>query len=151
MKTQRGARSPARFPPMGPISSSDSNVNVTADHRVRRRKIRRPGGAFRVGRSRSPSGRGSSLATPLLRWKFDDGEFRVGAGGDCVAGRKGGRRFKNGGEVKVSARRLATGMWRLSLVGKGSGSGHGGRGGGGEGGDMDCESYDRLGFEVSLS
>lgn len=153
MKIQGGAHSPARFPPNGPTSSSGLNLNVTADARLRRRKTRRPGSAgagFRLRRSGTPEGRGSVLTTPLLRWKFDDDEFGVGAGGESVAGRRGVRRVRSGGEVDVSARRLAAGLWHLSLAAESSGGGGGGRGGG-KGGDLQCASYDRLGLEVSLA
>ncbi|CBI23249.3 unnamed protein product, partial [Vitis vinifera] len=149
MKIQGGAHSPARFPPNGPTSSSGLNLNVTADARLRRRKTRRPGSAgagFRLRRSGTPEGRGSVLTTPLLRWKFDDDEFGVGAGGESVAGRRGVRRVRSGGEVDVSARRLAAGLWHLSLAAESSGGGGGGRGGG-KGGDLQCASYDRLGLE----
>ncbi|XP_034698457.1 uncharacterized protein LOC117924021 [Vitis riparia] len=149
MKIQGGAHSPARFPPNGPTSSSGLNLNVTADARLRRRKTRRPGSAgagFRMRRSGTPAGRGSVLTTPLLRWKFDDDEFGVGAGGESVAGRRGVRRVRSGGEVDVSARRLAAGLWHLSLAAESSGGGGGGRGGG-KGGDLQCASYDRLGLE----
>ena len=154
MKIQGGAHSPARFPPKGSASVSDLSLNVTPDPGLRRRKTRRPGSAgagSRLRRAGTSAGRGSVHATPLLRWKFDDGEFRVGAGGESGAGRKGVRRVRSGGEIDVSARKLAAGLWHLGLGAGGSDGPGSGRRDGGMDGSSQCASSDWLGFEVSLA
>lgn len=154
MKIQGRVHSPASFQPIGPGSFPDLNLNLTADTRLRRRKTRRTGYAgagFRLRRPGTPAGRGNVLETPLSRWKFDDGEFWVGAGEESVSGRKGVRRVRSGGEVDISARRLAAELWHLSLSSGGSDGRVGSRRDGGKDGSLQCASHDWLGFEVSLS
>ncbi|KAH7662089.1 Myosin rod fragments domain-containing protein [Dioscorea alata] len=79
-----------------------------------------PGGGAYAGRRSGPG-------TPLLRWKFDNGD-RQGEVAPEVGGK--GRRKKKScdGAPAVSARRLAAGIWQLHLPEFASGGGEGRRG-----------------------
>lgn len=71
-------------------------------------------------------GRRSGPGTPLLRWKFDNGD-RQGEVAPEVGG-KGRRKKSCDGAPAVSARRLAAGLWKLHLPEFASGGGEGRRG-----------------------
>ncbi|KAK2990012.1 hypothetical protein RJ640_004690 [Escallonia rubra] len=86
------------------------------------RKIRNPGfsgAGVKLKREGAPPGKRSRPETPLLRWKFDDGKQKDGSVKEeklaPEAGRKIGRKVRKGGEVVVSTRKLAAGLWRLQL------------------------------------
>ncbi|KAK9133415.1 hypothetical protein Scep_012943 [Stephania cephalantha] len=98
------------------------------DRKARRRRIRSQGWS---GDGRAAAGRRSGPGTPLLRWKFDDGDVSIGDDGEGAAevGRRGRRKVRGGGGYSpVSARKLAAGLWHLRVP---AGGGGGGRDGGG--------------------
>lgn len=85
---------------------------------------------------------GSGAATPLLSWKFEDGDNkRLSGGGAPLTPRRG---VKRGELAGVSARKLAAGLWQLAAeVGLHSSDGGGAK--------WNCGILDRLGFEVNLN
>ncbi|XP_068644358.1 uncharacterized protein [Aristolochia californica] len=83
-----------------------------------RRRIRNPsssGFGVRLRKEGVGSGRRTGPATPLLRWKFDDGDVSVDAGRSAEGGPRVRRKSKNGEDASVSARKLAAGLWHLQL------------------------------------
>lgn len=82
-----------------------------------RRKPKTSGAGVRLKREPGASSakRSSRPETPLLRWKFDEGNVKSNlveeekSSGE--AGRKSGRRTR----AVVSARKLGAGLWRLRL------------------------------------
>ncbi|KAG0478961.1 hypothetical protein HPP92_013680 [Vanilla planifolia] len=91
-------------------------------HPCRRRRIRRP--AFSTFATGSGGARRrSNPATPLLRWKFSDGEQRTAEASTCSVVPV----LPKHGEVcvekrhAVTARRLACGLWQLRLPEVGAG------------------------------
>ncbi|XP_077243619.1 actin cytoskeleton-regulatory complex pan-like protein [Tasmannia lanceolata] len=110
------------------------------DRKPYRRKIRNPsfsGPGIRLKRDGVSSGKRSGPATPLLKWKFDAGDFSVDGGKVKESGRKVCRKERDSGEVSVSARKLGSGLWHfqvqeVSRV---------------EGTYLSKKSSDRLGFE----
>ncbi|KAK6132943.1 hypothetical protein DH2020_033327 [Rehmannia glutinosa] len=104
-------------PPQNPPPPPDLPHKFSFPPKPPRRRKKTPGAGVRLKReSGAPSAkRGSRPETPLLRWKFDEGNGKNNpveedkSSGE--AGRKSGRRIRS----VVSARKLAAGLWRLSL------------------------------------
>ncbi|KAM7504180.1 hypothetical protein LguiB_003084 [Lonicera macranthoides] len=109
--------------PLNPSPHSDPFHKLLSRHPPHRKTHRNPtfSGAKGVSfkRDGAPPGKRSRPETPLLRWKVDDGkEKRTFSAKDEKPvpefGRRIGRKPKGGiGEVVVSARKLAAGLWRL--------------------------------------
>ncbi|KAK6132883.1 hypothetical protein DH2020_033363 [Rehmannia glutinosa] len=104
-------------PPQNPPPPPDLPDKFSFPPKPPRRRKKTPAAGVRLKReSGAPSvKRGSRPETPLLRWKFDEGngennpvEEDKSSGEAC---RKSGRRIRS----VVSARKLAAGLWRLQL------------------------------------
>ncbi|XP_042517874.1 uncharacterized protein LOC122091796 [Macadamia integrifolia] len=117
--------------------SPDSDIQDTRSDRrfqAQRRKIRNPGfsgGGVRLKKDVASVGKKSGPATPLLRWKFDDADLSFPNDKAPVPERelerKARRKMRNAEEIPVSARKLASALWKLQLpeVTGGSGDGRG--------------------------
>lgn len=108
---------PSLTEPFTSKNPSDADLRPVIRRKTRNRSL------TRVSRVGGPVGRRSRPETPLLRWKIDDKERDKGKSvaaeeeeeeeNSC---RKGGRRRqKKKGAPPVSARKLATGLWRLQV------------------------------------
>ncbi|XP_059664791.1 uncharacterized protein LOC132311085 [Cornus florida] len=110
------------------LSSRALNIPPDSDllhkptsRRPPRRKTRNSGlsgDGVRLRIDGTPVGKRSRPETPLLRWKFKDGEKGVGVKDESSPpefGRRSARGVGRGAEVVVSARKLAGGLWRLQL------------------------------------
>ncbi|XP_068669406.1 uncharacterized protein At5g41620-like [Aristolochia californica] len=112
-------------PHFAAILSSDRVASFTgSDPSPRRRNERKgfrrrnpsfSGFGVRLRKEGVGTGRRTGPATPLLRWKFDDGDVSVDAGKSAEGGTRGRKKEKNGDDVLVSARKLAAGLWHLQL------------------------------------
>ncbi|XP_057963070.1 uncharacterized protein LOC131154370 isoform X2 [Malania oleifera] len=82
--------------------------------RLRRvgRKPDKIGSGIRPRKSGTPRGKSGALATPFLKWKFDDRDFCIPAQDPPVAGRRCYTKLRGDLEASVSARRLAAGLWQ---------------------------------------
>ncbi|KAG9454046.1 hypothetical protein H6P81_006950 [Aristolochia fimbriata] len=102
----------------GSCAGSDLPPQRRNERKGARRRSRNPrfsGFGVRLRREGVGSGRRAGPATPLLRWKFDDGDVSVDAGKSGEVGGRGRRKEKNGDDVLVSARKLAAGLWHLMV------------------------------------
>lgn len=109
--------------PLNPSPHSDPFQKPISRNPPHRKTYRNPSfsGAKGVSfkRDGTPAGKRSRPDNPLLRWKVDDGtEKRTSSAKDEKPvpefGRRSGRKPRGGiGEVVVSARKLAAGLWRL--------------------------------------
>ncbi|MBA0849663.1 hypothetical protein Goshw_018879 [Gossypium schwendimanii] len=120
MKVTGKASLPATFSGRNP---TDADLKPTTKRKARNRRWKRVGGTPVVGRRSRPE-------TPLLKWKVEEREKERGKEKgreveeeleDKVeeeenGGRRGGGRgHRRKGARKVSARKLAAGLWRLQL------------------------------------
>ncbi|KAB2044328.1 hypothetical protein ES319_D01G082000v1 [Gossypium barbadense] len=120
MKVTGKASLPATFSGRNP---TDADLKPTTKRKARNRRWKRVGGTPVVGRRSRPE-------TPLLKWKVEEREKERGKEkGRGVeeeledeveeeenGGRRGGGRgHRRKGAPKVSARKLAAGLWRLQL------------------------------------
>ncbi|KAF8414088.1 hypothetical protein HHK36_002087 [Tetracentron sinense] len=152
MKVSGGSQFPGKIPAI--LSSKSLNPSPDSDLHERRngqkpyrRKIRNPGfsgAGIRLKKDGVAAGKRSGPATPLLRWKFDEGDLTFADDKAPESGRKSSGKGKNGGEISVSARKLAAGLWMLQSPEIPSG------GGGGESRGLHKRSYNRLGFESGV-
>ncbi|PPD75548.1 hypothetical protein GOBAR_DD27527 [Gossypium barbadense] len=103
MKVTGKASLPATFSGRNP---TDADLKPTTKRKARNRRWKRVGGTPVVGRRSRPE-------TPLLKWKeeLEDEVEEEENGGR----RGGGRGHRRKGAPKVSARKLAAGLWRLQL------------------------------------
>ncbi|KAF8391553.1 hypothetical protein HHK36_023859 [Tetracentron sinense] len=130
-------------------SPPDSDLNErSSGQKFCRRKVRNPGFSgtgtvIRLKKDGAPAGKRSGPATPLLRWRLDDGDLSFSDDKAPEPGRKGRRKMKNGGEISVSARKLAAGLWQLQSPEVPSGGGEESR-------VLQKRSYDRLGLEPGV-
>ncbi|XP_071703140.1 uncharacterized protein [Rutidosis leptorrhynchoides] len=115
------------------VSSKVSNFTPDSDllhkpisEKQSTRKTRNSVGGVRLKRDGPPAAgkRGSRPGTPLLRWKFvegnkkdeEDTDVDVESENHSDSGRINGRKLRKGRDaVAVSARKLAVGLWRLQL------------------------------------
>ncbi|KAI3466247.1 hypothetical protein Pfo_022910 [Paulownia fortunei] len=104
-------------PPLNPPPPSDLSEKPSFPRKPPRRKTKTSGSGVRLKRESGAlyAKRNSRPETPLLRWKFDEGNGKnnsveeVKSSGEV--GRKSGRRIR----AVVSARKLAAGLWRLRM------------------------------------
>ncbi|KAK8648579.1 hypothetical protein V6N13_129328 [Hibiscus sabdariffa] len=92
---------------------TDADLKPTTKRKTRNRRWKRVGGTPVVGRRSRPE-------TPLLKWKVEEKEKGTEKG--CEVEEElseeeedGGRRSRRKAALKVSARKLAAGLWRLQL------------------------------------
>lgn len=136
-------------PRPNPPPPSDLHDKPSFPRKPPRRKTRSFGGGVRLKREAvTPNGkRNSRPETPLLRWKFDEGNEKNVAVEEEKSSGEVGRTTRRRNRAAVSSRRLAAGLWRLRLtelqadvgqrVGLQSGGGH-------FGASMHCHHVDRV-------
>ncbi|XP_017642288.1 uncharacterized protein LOC108483417 isoform X2 [Gossypium arboreum] len=120
MKVTGKSSMPATFSGRNP---TDADLKPTTKRKARNRRWKRVGGTPVVGRRSRPE-------TPLLKWKVEEREKERGkekgrgveeeledeVEEEEKGGRRGGGRgHRRKGASKVSARKLAAGLWRLQL------------------------------------
>ncbi|KAB2096006.1 hypothetical protein ES319_A01G080600v1 [Gossypium barbadense] len=120
MKVTGKSSMPATFSGRNP---TDADLKPTTKRKARNRRWKRVGGTPVVGRRSRPE-------TPLLKWKVEEREkergkekgrgveeeLEVEVEEEEKGGRRGGGRgHRRKGASKVSARKLAAGLWRLQL------------------------------------
>ncbi|KAL5972642.1 hypothetical protein ACLOJK_039447 [Asimina triloba] len=130
MRKSGGRQIPAILSSKDVASSHNSDPpHRRNDRRTQRRRLRSSSGIRLRKDGGFPAGKRTSPATPLLRWKFDDGNVSVSAAGkpSSESGKKSRRKEKNAAEVSVSARKLAAALWHLELPEGSSEGGGGGR------------------------
>ncbi|PIN01892.1 hypothetical protein CDL12_25599 [Handroanthus impetiginosus] len=105
-------------PPLNPPPPSDLPHKPSFQRKPPRRKTKTHGGGVRLRREpgATPSAKRSSRPeTPLLSWKFDEGNAKNNSVEEeksfCEVPRKSSRRIR----AVVSARKVAAGLWRLRL------------------------------------
>ena len=97
-----------------PSPDSDLQPPRAPSYRTARRRPRTP--ATRLRKNGAPNGRRSRPETPLLKWKTHEKEKNdVPLEENEEYEKRKCRKGKKQREVVVSARKLATGLWRLQL------------------------------------
>ncbi|KAK6934454.1 hypothetical protein RJ641_034609 [Dillenia turbinata] len=114
MKISGEAEAPAifSFKATNRLPDSDLQEKQTSK-KPPRRKVKNAvfSGAGGVKRDKAQGGKKSGgPATPLLKWKFNDGDFKVA---DEELPGKGRRKARRENEATVSARKLAAVLWRF--------------------------------------
>ncbi|KAH6795771.1 hypothetical protein C2S51_036757 [Perilla frutescens var. frutescens] len=105
-------------PRTNPPPPSDLYEKPSFPRKPPRRKTRYFGGGVRLKRDAgAPNGKRSSRPeTPLLRWKFDEGNVKNVAVEEEKSSGEVGRTTRRRNRAAVSSRKLAAGLWRLRLV-----------------------------------
>lgn len=132
-------------PPPNPPPPSDLSGKPGFPRKSPRRKTRSFGSGVRLKREAgAPNGKRSSRPeTPLLRWKFDEGNEKNVAAEEEKSSVEVARKSRRRNRAAVSSRKLAAGLWRLRLaelradVGQRSGGGH-------FGASIHCHHVDRV-------
>lgn len=105
-------------PPPNPPPPSDLSGKPGYPRKQQRRKTRSFGAGVRLKREAgAPSAKRSSRPeTPLLRWKFDEGNEKNVAAEEEKSSDEVARKSRRRNRAAVSSRKLAAGLWRLRLA-----------------------------------
>ncbi|XP_057795323.1 uncharacterized protein LOC131011571 isoform X2 [Salvia miltiorrhiza] len=143
---EKGVGQQIQQPTRNPPPPSDLPEKPGFPPRKPPRRKTRPGVRLRRESGAPTAKRSSRPETPLLRWKFDEGNQKNVAVDEEVeeAGEPGRRRNRSG----VSSRKLAAGLWRLRLAELQDNVAQGGvglqSGGGHFGASIHCRDADRV-------
>ncbi|XXG46886.1 hypothetical protein AAC387_Pa02g1615 [Persea americana] len=118
MMKSGGRQFPAIISSKNPTPSPNSDLPDRRNERkIYRRRSRNPSSSsgIRLRKDGLSSGKRSGPATPLLRWKYNDGDVSVDSCKEPESGKRSRRKVRNAGSFSVSARKLAAGLWHLQL------------------------------------
>lgn len=102
------------------ISSKNLSASPKSDlpdRKIPRRRVRNPSSSsgIQLRKDGLSAGKRSGPATPLLRWKYNDGDVAVDSFKEPESGKRSRRKGRNAANFSVSARKLAAGLWHLQL------------------------------------